>query len=78
MNMLMTLNIITHFRLGSHLLVREDGLFLNIPVSLSLTLFFSRFGSCSLSNLSKLRSDPLGFTETLGISAYESKILVNK
>ena len=49
-----------------YLLVRDEGFFLNIPVSLSLTDFFSRFRSGSLS---KLKSDPLGFTETLGIRA---------
>ena len=50
----------------TNLLVREDEPFLKIPVSLSLTVFFSFFRSGSLS---KLRSDPLGATETLGIRA---------
>lgn len=54
--------------IDAYLLVREDEPFLNIPVSLSLTVFFSFFRSGSLS---KLRSDPLGATETLGMRALE-------
>ena len=57
-------------KLYTNLLVRDDDPFLNIPVSLSLTVFFSFFRSGSLS---KLRSDPLGATETLGIRALKCK-----
>ena len=58
-----------------YLLVLEEGFLLNIPVILSFMLFFSRLLSVSIS---RLKSDPVGSTVTLGINAFFFKYKIEQ
>jgi len=62
------------FRCFSYLPVLEEGFLLNMPVNLSFTVFFSFFRSVSTS---RLKSEPDGLTDTLGIRAFMRKNILD-